>query len=103
MSGKLWLRYGKLDGNGGTSLDSLAIATNSLNGHDTEYAASGQGGASVRLLMGGPDVNLDGVPDMRAVMNDQYGTVRFYRGGTTAVGAYTTVVSNGWNAKNAVG
>ncbi|MET9964980.1 DNRLRE domain-containing protein [Streptomyces sp. NPDC006356] len=102
-SGKLWLRHGKPDSNGGTSLDSLTIATNSLNGYDTEYAASGWATSNVRLLMGGPDVNLDGIPDMWAVMNDQFGTVRFYRGGSAAVGAYTTVVSNGWSEKKVVG
>lgn len=102
-SGRLLLRYGKSDGNGGTSLASLAVSTSSLNGSDTEYAASGWTTSSVRLLMGGPDVNLDGIPDMWAVMNDDLGTVRFYRGGKTAVGAYTTVVSSGWTEKGAVG
>ncbi|MGW3653673.1 FG-GAP-like repeat-containing protein [Streptomyces sp. NPDC000878] len=102
-SGRLLLRYGTSDGAGGTSLASLAVSTSSLNGSDTEYAASGWTTSSIRLLMGGPDVNLDGIPDMWAVMNDDAGTVRFYRGGASAVGAYTTVVSSGWNEKGAVG
>ncbi|MDW4910152.1 hypothetical protein RB628_33690 [Streptomyces sp. ADMS] len=102
-SGRLWLRFGKSDGDGGTTLDSLSIAGSSLNGTDTAYASSGWTTGTVRLLMGGPDVNLDGIPDMWAVMNDDVGTVRFYRGGASTVGAYTTVVSSGWNEKKSVG
>ncbi|TFV29718.1 hypothetical protein E4K10_49550 [Streptomyces sp. T1317-0309] len=52
---------------------------------------------TVRLLLGTPDANHDGIPDMWAVMND--GSVRMYTGGATAVGSYTTVVSNGWEGK----
>ncbi|WP_329276151.1 VCBS repeat-containing protein [Streptomyces sp. NBC_01451] len=102
-SGRLWLRFGKSDGNGGTTLASLSTSGNSLNGTDTAYASSGWTTSTVRLLMGGPDVNLDGIPDMWAVMNDDLGTVRFYRGGASTVGAYTTVVSSGWTEKGAVG
>ncbi|MEU1542052.1 DNRLRE domain-containing protein [Actinacidiphila glaucinigra] len=102
-TGTLWLRYGKPASNGGTSLPSLATSGGSLNGIDTTYATTGWNTSTVRLLTGGPDVNLDGIPDIWAVMNDTYGTVRFYRGGTTTIGAYTTVVSNGWNEKQALG
>ncbi|MFG3292700.1 FG-GAP-like repeat-containing protein [Streptomyces sp. NPDC048179] len=100
-TGQLTLRYGKPKSGGGTALDSLATAGNSLNGKDTTYAASGWTTAGVRLLLGTPDANHDGIPDMWAVMND--GSVRMYSGGTSAVGSYTTVVSSGWGGKLAIG
>ncbi|MFE6555479.1 FG-GAP-like repeat-containing protein [Streptomyces sp. NPDC057746] len=100
-SGKLTLRYGKPNGHGGTTIESIANSGNSLNGTDGTYAASGWTPSSVRLLLGTPDANHDGIPDMWAVMND--GSVRMYTGGATAVGSYTTVVSNGWEGKLTVG
>ncbi|MFF3467683.1 DNRLRE domain-containing protein [Streptomyces sp. NPDC002619] len=100
-TGQLSLRYGKLKSSGGTAIDSLATSGNSLNGSDTTYAASGWTTASVRLLLGTPDANHDGIPDMWAVMND--GSVRMYSGGRSAVGTYTTVVSSGWDGKLAIG
>ncbi|WP_431966067.1 FG-GAP-like repeat-containing protein [Actinacidiphila sp. bgisy160] len=100
-SGKLTLRYGKPNSTGGTAIDSLANSGNSLNGADTTYAATGWTTTTVRLLLGTPDANHDGIPDMWAVMND--GSVRMYSGGTTTVGTYTTVVSNGWDGKMTVG
>ncbi|MGW2552221.1 hypothetical protein [Streptomyces sp. NPDC001635] len=64
---------------------------------EPDSAASGWTPSTVRLLLGTPDANHDGIPDMWAVMND--GSVRMYTGGATAVGSYTTVVSNGWEGK----
>ncbi|MEU2432940.1 DNRLRE domain-containing protein [Streptomyces sp. NPDC007861] len=102
-SGRLIIRYGKPDANGGTSLTSLATSGDSLNGADAEYSASGWTTSDVHLVFGGPDANTDGIPDMYAVMKDQFGSVRYYRGGASAIGAYTTVVTNGWNQKKALG
>ncbi|MGW7244597.1 FG-GAP-like repeat-containing protein [Streptomyces sp. NPDC054804] len=100
-TGQLTLRYGKPQTEGGTALDSLATAGASLNGKDNTYATSGWTTANVRLLLGTPDANHDGIPDMWAVMND--GSVRLYSGGTTTIGTYTTVVSNGWSGKLTIG
>ncbi|MGW9022686.1 hypothetical protein ACWGQ5_00300 [Streptomyces sp. NPDC055722] len=100
-TGKLTLRYGKPNGSGGTAIDSLANSGNSLNGVDLTYAASGWTTSSVRLLLGTPDANHDGIPDMWAVMND--GSVQMYSGGASTVGTYTTVVSSGWDGKLAIG
>ncbi|MFE9127796.1 hypothetical protein ACFYOF_20715 [Streptomyces sp. NPDC007148] len=82
-------------------IESIANSGNSLNGTDGTYAASGWTPTTVRLLLGTLDANHDGIPDMWAVMND--GSVRMYTGGATAVGSYTTVVSNGWEGKLTLG
>ncbi len=100
-TGQLSLRYGKPKSGGGTTIESLATAGNSLNGKDATYSASGWTTANVRLLLGTPDANHDGIPDMWAVMND--GSVRMYSGGTSTVGSYTTVVSSGWTGKLTIG
>ncbi|MGW8356270.1 DNRLRE domain-containing protein [Streptomyces wedmorensis] len=107
-AGKLYLRVGKPAAGGGLDLASMASAAASAspNGVDITYGASGWQAANVRLLLGTPDVNGDGIPDIWTIRGD--GAVRFYagtRGEMTHAG--TQIVSNsdgvGWKNKQAIG
>ncbi|WP_250301990.1 hypothetical protein [Streptomyces sp. A 4/2] len=100
VSDRLLLRLGKPDGNGGTSIPSLATAAGSLTGVDAEYG-TGWSKASIPLLTGTPDVTGDGIPDMWALLQD--GTVRFYQATRTGSGSSVTVISGGWQNKKAFG
>lgn len=95
VSDRLLLRLGKPDGNGGTSLSSLAAAANSLTGADAEYG-TGWSKINIPLMTGTPDVTGDGIPDIWALMAD--GTVRFYTGTKTWGGSAVTVVISNWSA-----
>jgi len=91
-SGRLLFRKGIAASGGGTDLGSLASAANSSGGVDTEYGASGWFSTDVPLLMGTPDANSDGTPDIWAVRPN--GSVRFYVGSKTAgTGSGTEVVA----------
>ncbi|MEU3187721.1 FG-GAP-like repeat-containing protein [Streptomyces sp. NPDC006923] len=99
-SDRLLLRLGRPDAGGGTTLESLASAANSLNGTDAEYG-TGWSAANFPLLTGTPDVNADGIPDIWALTGT--GTVRFYAGTKTSAGTGTEVISGGWSAKKSFG
>jgi hypothetical protein len=99
-SDRLLLRHGKPDGGGGTSLASLATAADSLDGTDIEYG-TGWSAASIPLMVGTPDSNGDGTPDIWALTST--GTVRFYAGTKTSAGSAVTVISGGWENKLAFG
>ncbi|MEU6138799.1 hypothetical protein ABZ848_00380 [Streptomyces sp. NPDC047081] len=103
VSGRLLLRTGKAaTSGGGVDLNSLGSAAASAGGSDAEYAASGWYRSDVRLMRGTPDVNGDKIPDIWALMAD--GSVRFYPGGKSSMGAPTTVISTGnWTYKQALG
>ncbi|MFI9174067.1 DNRLRE domain-containing protein [Streptomyces lincolnensis] len=103
-SGRLLLRKGIAASGGGTDLASLASAASSSGGLDTEYAASGWSRASVPLLMGTPDANSDGIPDIWAVRSD--GPVRFHAGGRAALsGTGTEIIgkSTYWPIRISIG
>jgi hypothetical protein len=103
-SGRLLLRKGIMASGGGTSLTSLSSAANSSGGLDTEYGASGWSSAGIPLLMGTPDANSDGIPDIWAVRSD--GAVRFHAGGRAALsGAGTEIIGKSayWPIRIAIG
>ncbi|MFG2471249.1 DNRLRE domain-containing protein [Streptomyces canus] len=91
-SGRLLFRKGIAASGGGTDLNSLASAANSADKIDTEYGASGWFTTDVPLLMGTPDANSDGIPDIWAVAAN--GAVKFHPGGrTTLPGSGTQVIN----------
>ncbi|KAB2591931.1 hypothetical protein [Streptomyces arboris] len=96
---------GSLDVQAWTSSPSLSSAANSAKGIDDPYGASGWASDSIRLLMGTPDANGDGIPDIWTLRVD--GAVRFYAGSRTALsGSGTEIVGNGdggWKNKMAIG
>ncbi|MDH6434817.1 hypothetical protein M2158_003294 [Streptomyces sp. SAI-144] len=91
-SGRLLLRKGIAASGGGTNLNSLASAANSSGGTDTEYGASGWYTTDVPLLMGTPDANSDGIPDLWAVAAN--GAVKFHPGSKTVLSGSGTQVIN---------
>ncbi|MFF7360751.1 FG-GAP-like repeat-containing protein [Streptomyces sp. NPDC008125] len=99
-SDRLLLRLGKTDAAGGTSLASLGSAAASLSGADIEYA-TGWGATAYPVMTGTADVSQDGIPDIWALAAD--GTVKFFKGGATTLGAPVTVISGGWSGKKAMG
>ncbi|WP_225836172.1 DNRLRE domain-containing protein [Streptomyces sp. NK08204] len=104
VSGRLMLRKGIADSNGGVDLNSLAAGANSSGGADLEYAASGWLSSSVPLLIGTPSTDGDSIPDIWAVRSD--GSVRFYSGGrSTLTGSGTEIISakDYWLTRIAIG
>lgn len=91
-SGRLLFRKGIAASGGGTDINSLASAANSSGKIDTEYGASGWYTTDVPLLMGTPDANSDGIPDIWAVAAN--GAVKFHPGGRTTLSGSGTQVIN---------
>ncbi|MBT2487694.1 DNRLRE domain-containing protein [Streptomyces sp. ISL-96] len=103
---RLYLRTGKPAAGGGTDLASLGSGAASAGGSDLVYGASGWHTSNVRLLLGTPDVNGDGIPDIWTIKAD--GAVRFYagtRGEMAHGGVQILSVGNGvgWKNKQAIG
>ncbi|MDX3516520.1 DNRLRE domain-containing protein [Streptomyces scabiei] len=101
---QLMLRKGKAASGGGTDLDSLSSGADSSGGTDLEYGSAGWSVANVPLLIGTPDANGDGVPDIWTVRAD--GSVRFYAGGKTVLsGSGTEIIAPAsyWKTRIAIG
>ncbi|MEV4862139.1 DNRLRE domain-containing protein [Streptomyces ossamyceticus] len=101
---QLMLRRGKAASGGGTDLDSLSSGADSSGGTDLEYGSAGWSNANVPLLIGTPDANGDGIPDIWTVRSD--GSVRFYTGGKTVLtGSGTEIVApvSYWKTRIAIG
>ncbi|MDX2783897.1 DNRLRE domain-containing protein, partial [Streptomyces caniscabiei] len=101
---QLMLRKGKAASGGGTDLDSLSSEADSSGGTDLEYGSAGWSNANIPLLIGTPDANGDGVPDVWTVRSD--GSVRFYAGGKTVLaGSGTEIVAPAsyWKTRIAIG
>ncbi len=101
---KLHLRLGKKAASGGTDINSLAVAANSVTGVDDPYNGGGWSRASIPFVIGTPDANGDGIPDVWTVRSD--GSVRFYAGDRTVLpGAGTTMITanDAWRKRIAVG
>ncbi|MBY8845581.1 VCBS repeat-containing protein [Streptomyces sp. SP2-10] len=103
-SGRLLLRKGIAASGGGVDLSSLAAAANSAGGADIYWTGGGWTTDAIPHIMGTPDANGDGIPDVWTVRSD--GTVRFYAGGRDAMtGAGTEIISTSpwWKTRIAVG
>lgn len=101
---QLKLRKGKASSGGGTDLDSLSSGADSSGGTDTEYGSAGWSSVGIPLLIGTPDANGDGVPDIWTVRAD--GSVRFYVGGKTVLsGSGTEIIAPAsyWKTRIAIG
>ncbi|RDG37136.1 DNRLRE domain-containing protein [Streptomyces corynorhini] len=103
-SGRLLLRTGIKAASGGVDFNSLASAANSAAGLDAQYGASGWSSTAIPHLMGTPDANGDGIPDIWAVMAN--GSVRFYAGSKTALtGSGAEIISSAsyWKTRQTIG
>ncbi|KPI07014.1 hypothetical protein OK074_3946 [Actinobacteria bacterium OK074] len=100
-TGRLTLRHGRTNGDGGTTLASLATAGASLDGADVVFAASGWTKAEVPMLSGTPDVSGNGVPDIWAIVPD--GTARLFKLVSGGVLSSVEVISTDWSVKRAMG
>ncbi|WP_328544278.1 DNRLRE domain-containing protein [Streptomyces europaeiscabiei] len=101
---QLMLRKGKAASGGGTDLDSLSSGADSSGGTDLEYGSAGWSVANVPLLIGTPDANKDGIPDIWTVRSD--GSVRFYAGGKAVLsGSGTEIIAPAsyWKTRIAIG
>ncbi|MFC4499702.1 MULTISPECIES: hypothetical protein [Streptomyces] len=104
VSGRLLLRKGIAASGGGVDLQSLASAANSADGADSVYGGSGWGRTGIPKLMGTPDADKDGIPDIWTVHSN--GQVRFYAGSKTALsGSGTEIVTpkSYWQTRLAIG
>ncbi|MEU5811724.1 DNRLRE domain-containing protein [Streptomyces sp. NPDC047718] len=97
----LALRKGKPSANGGVDLDSLKAATSAAGGQDYTYATTGWGRSTMPMVLGTPDTNGDGIPDVWAV--DTLGNQWLFLGGTTAVGGAAGRDEDGWNTFLTIG
>jgi hypothetical protein len=59
-----FVTVGKAGTSGGVDLNSPAAAANSAKGVDEQYGASAWATSNIRLLVGTPDANKDGIPDI---------------------------------------
>ncbi|MFI7274686.1 FG-GAP-like repeat-containing protein [Streptomyces sp. NPDC049879] len=96
-SDRLWLRYGIRNGTQGSTVASLSSAGGSLNGADTLYAEGwSETSMPITHIHAAPDVTGDRIPDIWSIAPDN--SVRLYRGGASALGSNTVVISagSGW-------
>ncbi|MEW1546800.1 VCBS repeat-containing protein [Streptomyces tsukubensis] len=98
-NGMLMIRHGKPATGGGTDLGSLSSAANSLNGADATYGTSWTT-ANIPMMLGTPDVDDNGVPDIWATTPD--GGLRYYASTPTG-GGPATVIGAGWHRMKRLG
>jgi hypothetical protein len=99
--GYICVRHGKPGAVAGSvDLGSINLASNSREG-DVPYG-SGWTGASITAVVGIPDVNGDGVPDIWA-RSATDGKVRIYHPSTTNVGPEVKVITADWSTRRAFG
>ncbi|MFJ3934693.1 FG-GAP-like repeat-containing protein [Streptomyces sp. NPDC090029] len=90
-SGRLYLREGKPDGDGtGTDILSLGLASTSCTGADAVYGASAWEPGNIPLLVGTPDSDGDGIPDIWVMFKS--GNVYVYPGGRATHGSPRKVI-----------
>ncbi|MFI1155012.1 DNRLRE domain-containing protein [Streptomyces sp. NPDC020817] len=97
----LVLRKGKAGTNGGVDLTSLESAAKSEGGADSTYATTGWSRAEVPMLLGSPDTNGDGIPDIWSV--DTLGNQWLFWGGTATLGPAAGRDEDRWNTFLTIG
>ncbi|MFE7587079.1 DNRLRE domain-containing protein [Streptomyces gardneri] len=97
----LALRKGKPGTTGGVDLGSLASAAAALGGLDATYATTGWDRATIPWVVGAPDSNADGVPDIWAVTS--WGYQYLYAGGTQTLGAASGRDEDDWHTFLTIG
>ncbi|GAA1935137.1 VCBS repeat-containing protein [Streptomyces sodiiphilus] len=100
-NGNMYVRHGKPgDKAGSVDLESLTLASRSRDG-DVVYGTNWTS-TSVPLLVGVPDTNGDGIPDIWALRED--GTVQIYHPSRTNTHSpVATVVTGDWSSVKAFG
>ncbi|MGW7330634.1 hypothetical protein ACWGIU_18975 [Streptomyces sp. NPDC054840] len=84
---------------GGVDLTSLESKANSEGAED--YTTTGWGRATHPKVLGTPDANGDGIPDIWAVGTNE--NQWLFQGGTSAVGAPIGRDEDGWNTFLTIG
>ncbi|MGW3377644.1 DNRLRE domain-containing protein [Streptomyces hydrogenans] len=97
----LLLRHGKPAAGGGVDLNSLTTAAGSKTGQDEVYGTTGWGKTNIPKIIGTPDVNKDGIPDLWACLSD--GRLYFYPGGRTTHGTRFLSSASGWLTATTIG
>ncbi|WP_405759538.1 DNRLRE domain-containing protein [Streptomyces sp. NBC_00073] len=97
----LVLRKGKAGTNSGVDLTSLESAAKSEGGADSTYATTGWSRAEVPMLLGSPDTNGDGIPDIWSV--DTLGNQWLFWGGTATLDPAAGRDEDGWNTFLTIG
>ncbi|MEV5969089.1 DNRLRE domain-containing protein [Streptomyces sp. NPDC051921] len=101
-NGNMYVRHGKPGAVAGSvDLESIKLAANSVNG-DVVFGTNWTG-TNVTAVIGIPDVNKDGVPDIWARFGAD-GTMKLYNPSTTNTNApVKTVLSTDWSTVKAFG
>ncbi|MFB7264844.1 DNRLRE domain-containing protein [Streptomyces nojiriensis] len=97
----LLLRKGKPGANGGVDLGSFKDGDSAAGGQDYVYAGTGWSRAAMPMVLGTPDANGDGIPDIWAVGDN--GNQWLFQGGTNTIGAPTGRDEDGWNTFLTIG
>ncbi|MFD9258158.1 DNRLRE domain-containing protein [Streptomyces sp. NPDC059538] len=97
----LVLRKGKPGANGGVDLVSLKDGASAAGGQDYAYAGTGWGRADYPKVLGTPDANGDGIPDIWAVGNNE--NQWLFQGGTSSLGGAVGRDEDGWNTFLTIG
>ncbi|MGW6981601.1 DNRLRE domain-containing protein [Streptomyces sp. NPDC054932] len=97
----LALRKGKPGVNGGVDLTSLESKANSEGAEDYTYATTGWGRAAYPKVLGTPDANGDGIPDIWAVGTNENQWI--FQGGTNTIGSPMGRDEDGWNTFLTIG
>ncbi|MEU9859030.1 DNRLRE domain-containing protein [Streptomyces sp. NPDC047974] len=97
----LLLRHGKPAAGGGVDLASLTTAAGSKTGQDEVYGTTGWGTSNIPKIIGTPDIDKDGIPDLWACLSD--GRLYFYPGGRTTHGTRFLSSASGWLTATTIG
>ncbi|MEU7554052.1 DNRLRE domain-containing protein [Streptomyces sp. NPDC044571] len=97
----LVLRKGKAGTNGGVDITSLQAAANAEGGQDYTYATTSWSRAEHPMILGTPDSNGDGIPDVWATGTDA--NQFLFLGSRTAIGGASGRDEDGWNTFLTIG
>lgn len=101
-TGAMYLRRGKPGAvSGSVDLDSLMPASNAVNGD--ELFGSSWTETNTNAVIGIPDINNDGIPDIWARFASDGRVAVYHPSATDTNGPVKTVIGSGWNDKLAFG